>query len=114
MDPDGQRAAGENGAPNLRFGSLIRAEGVECNVDEHTCPTSLLGGFLDFENLAALVLAALGAGAMGQLLLVAYRALGEAGGSEKIMGTTIGSAARRVAPFRIRHDAIPFKISLLL
>ena len=39
----------------------------------------LLGGFLGIEDRASLVLAALGAGAMGKLLLVAIRALGKAG-----------------------------------
>jgi hypothetical protein len=54
-----------------------------------TCQDSryrdLLSGFFHFENLAALVLAALGAGAMGQLLLVARRTLGEAGSGEEVV-----------------------------
>jgi hypothetical protein len=65
-------------------------------------------GFLHIKNGTALVLAALGAGAMGQLLLVAVGALGDPGSRKEIVSTAIGSAARRVAPFRIRHDAIPF------
>jgi hypothetical protein len=40
---------------------------------------------------------------MGQLFLVAAGALGEAAGGQKVMGAAVGSAARRVAPFRIRH-----------
>ena len=73
------------------------------------CVTSgLLGGFLRLDDGTALVLATFGAGTVGKLLLVAVRALGEAGGSEEVVGTSIGGAARRVAPFRIRHNAIPF------
>ena len=69
---------------------------------------SLLCGFLGLKHRAALVLSALGAGAMGKLLLVAVRALRQAGRGEEVVGAAIGGAARRVAPFRIRHGAIPF------
>jgi hypothetical protein len=68
----------------------------------------LLGSFLDVQHGAALVSAALGAGAMGQLLLVAVRTLGNTYGGEEVVGAAVGGAARRVAPFRIRHDKIPF------
>ena len=68
----------------------------------------LLGGFLGLDDGATLVLAALGAGAMRELLFVAIRTLRKASGSEEVVSTAIGGAARRVAPFRIRHDAIPF------
>ena len=66
-------------------------------------------GFLHFQHGAAFVRSALGAGAMGQLLLVAVRALGEPGCGEKVVGTADGGTARGVAPFRIRHDAVPFE-----
>ena len=69
---------------------------------------SILLGFLDFQHGAAFIRSALGAGAMGQLLFVAVRALREPGGGKKVVGTAEGGAARGVAPFRIRHDAIPF------
>ena len=68
----------------------------------------LLRGFLRIQNRTALVLSALGTGAMGKLLLMAVRALRNTSLSQKIVGTAVGAAARRVAPFRIRHDAIPF------
>jgi len=68
----------------------------------------LLGGFLDVENGAAFVGAALGAGVVGKLLLVTVGALGDAAGGQKIVRPAIGGTARRVAPFRIRHGAIPF------
>jgi hypothetical protein len=74
------------------------------------CSRSKLLGFLHFQNCTAFVLAALGAGAMGQLLLVAVGAFGDTRGREEIMSTAIGGAARRVAPFRIRHGAIPFGV----
>jgi len=75
---------------------------------------SLLGGFLDVQNGAALVCAALGASAVGQLLFVAVGALRDARGRQKVVGAAIGCAARRVAPFRIRHGAIPFVFRPLL
>jgi hypothetical protein len=42
---------------------------------------------------------------MRQLLLVTVRALGDAGGSQEVMCAAVGSTARRVAPFRIRHGS---------
>jgi hypothetical protein len=45
----------------------------------------LARGFLDVDHGAALVLAALGAGAMGQLLLVAVGALRDADGGQKVV-----------------------------
>jgi hypothetical protein len=53
----------------------------------------LARSFLDIEDGAALVLAALGAGAMGQLLLVAVGALGNAHGGEEVMRAAQGGAA---------------------
>jgi hypothetical protein len=78
VDPHGQSFASENSPANLRFRSFIGAYSVKRNVDEHG--RRLLGFFLDFDNGAALVLAALGAGAMGELLLVAGGALGDTHG----------------------------------
>jgi hypothetical protein len=63
----------------------------------------LLGGFFDFEDVAALVDAALGAGAVGELLLVAVGALGDADGGKEVVRAAEGSAALGVTPFRIRH-----------
>jgi hypothetical protein len=64
----------------------------------------LLGCFLDVQNGTALVSAAFGAGAVRELLLVAVRALGDADGGKKVVRAAKRGAARRVAPFRIRHD----------
>src|ERR1700685_1767568 len=68
----------------------------------------LLGCFLDVQHGAALVGPALGAGAMRQLLLVTVGALGDADGGQEVVRAAVGSSARRMAPFRIRHDKIPF------
>jgi len=65
---------------------------------------SILLGFLDLQHGAAFIHSAFGAGAMGQLLLVAARALGEPGCGEKVVGTAVSCTARGVAPLRIRHD----------
>jgi hypothetical protein len=73
----------------------------------------LLRGFLRIQHRTPLVLSALGAGVMGKLFLVAVRTLRNTGLGQKIVGAAVGSAARRVAPFRIRHDAIPFAFSPL-
>jgi hypothetical protein len=50
---------------------------------------------------------------MGQLFLVAVGAFREPGRSQKIVRTSESGAARGMAPFRIRHDAIPFKFDPL-
>jgi hypothetical protein len=69
---------------------------------------SLLGSFFDVQNLAAVVDAAFGAGAVGLLLFVAIRAFAQGRLDEKIMGAAVGGSARGVAPFRIGHGKIPF------
>ena len=110
VDPHGQSLAGEDRPANLRLGSFVGAYGVKRNIDEHG-RGNLLGCFLDVQHGAALVLAALGAGAMGQLLLVAGGALGDAHGGQKVVRAAKCGAARRVAPFRIRHDKNSFRFS---
>jgi hypothetical protein len=57
----------------------------------------------DFDHFAALVETAARAGAMGQLLLMALGALGDAGAGQPIMGATGGGAALGVAALGIRH-----------
>jgi hypothetical protein len=111
VDPYRQSAASKNGSPDLWFGSFVGTYGVENNVNEHVW-LRLLDGFLDVQHGAALVGSALGAGAMGQLLLVAVGALGDADGGQKVVRAAKGSAARRVASFRIRHDS-SFRASAL-
>jgi hypothetical protein len=72
--------------------------GAQANTDR------LLGCFLDVQNGTALVCAAFGAGTMRELLLMAVGAFGNADSSEKVVRTAKRGAARRMAPFRIRHD----------
>jgi hypothetical protein len=74
VDPYGQRAASHDCAPDFRLGSVVRTDGVERYVVEHWS-LSLLGCFFYVQNNASLVLATLGAGAMGKLLLVTVGAL---------------------------------------
>jgi hypothetical protein len=110
VDTNWQSLAGENRPANLRLGSFVGAYGVKRNINEHK-RGKLLGCFLDINHGAALVLAALGAGAMGELLLVASGALGDPYSGQKVVRTAKGGAARRVAPFRIRHNKNSFRVS---
>jgi hypothetical protein len=68
----------------------------------------MLACFLDREDLAALVGAALAADTMGQLALMAVGALGEAGGGEEVVAAALGSPLFGMAPFWVRHCSIPF------
>jgi hypothetical protein len=67
--------------------------------------TAELCGFFYFQNVTALVSAALGASVMGQLALMAVGTLRRAGGGEKVMGAAAGAAALGVASFWIRHGS---------
>ena len=69
---------------------------------------SLTGGFLDGDDGAALVLATLATCLVGELLLLAVGANRHANGGQVVVRAAQCSAAHRVAPFRIRHGAIPF------
>jgi len=62
-----------------------------------------LAGFFHFEDFAALVLPALAAYTVGQLALVAVRALRGADWSKEVMAAALGRALFGVAAFRIRH-----------
>jgi hypothetical protein len=63
----------------------------------------MLVGFFDRGNFAPLIGAALAAGAMGELALVAVGTLGGAGGGEEVVGAALGCALLGVAPFGVRH-----------
>ena len=97
---------GRSRRPRLRPLCIMAYSSALCGLSR------LLRGFLRVQHCPALVLSALRAGAMGKLLLMAVRALRNTGLSQEVVGTAIGAAARRMAPFRIRHDAIPFAFSL--
>src|SRR5258708_2911689 len=68
--------------------------------DEHDFQ---LAGFFDFEDVASLVGAALGAGAMRHLLLVAIRALGKRVAFEGIVRAPRRGALLGVSSFWIGH-----------
>jgi hypothetical protein len=59
--------------------------------------------FLDFDDFTALVLAALGANAVGQHGLVAFGALGQTGALQVIVRAARGGALLGVASFWIWH-----------
>ena len=51
----------------------------------------MLAGFFGHENVASLIRTALTAGNVGELTLMAVRALGEAGGGKKVVAAALGS-----------------------
>jgi hypothetical protein len=64
-----------------------------------------LACLFDVQNFAALVVAALGTGAVRHLALVAVGALGKRVAFQCIMGATSACARFGVSPFRIWHDS---------
>jgi hypothetical protein len=64
----------------------------------------LAASLFDLDDFATFIVAALRAGTMRQLALVAIGALGQRLGRQMIVGTTLGCARLRMTPFRIRHD----------
>jgi hypothetical protein len=63
--------------------------------------------FGDLDHIASLVFSAMRANTVWELLIMAIRALGQAGGFQRVMGTPRGSAALRVSAFGIWHFSIP-------
>ena len=120
MSPDrpgghGRRATAARTAPRISgFGGLVGAHCIDDDVDRHRAGTGFLlndgvfSWFLDGEDVTALVRSALAAGAVGELALMAVRALGESGGGQEIVAAALGGALLGVAPFWIRHCSIPF------
>jgi hypothetical protein len=64
-----------------------------------------LAGFFDVENFAALIVATLGAGAMGHLFLVTVGALSKGMSLESVMGAPRRCALLGVSAFWIRHGS---------
>jgi hypothetical protein len=67
-----------------------------------------LTGLFDLNDFTALVVAALGAGAMRKLGFVTVRALAGGNCGEVIVSATESRALLGMSPFRICHDRLPF------
>jgi hypothetical protein len=111
--------ASQDGPANLWFGGFVGTHCVNDDVYRHSAQHRSvqvddselsLDSFFGCQDGSALVLAALAAGAVGQLALVAVGALGEAGGGEEVVAAALGSPLLGVAPFWIRHCSIPFEV----
>jgi hypothetical protein len=71
-----------------------------------------LTGLLDFYDFTALVVAALGAGAVRELAFVTIGTLAERACGEVVVGAAEGRALLGVSPFGICHDGLPFQFSV--
>ena len=89
-----------NGTLDLRFGRPVRTHRVQSYDAWHGMG---LAGFFDFKDFTALVVAALGAGTMRHLALVAVWTLRQRVPFQCIMGTPCRGALFGVSSFRIRH-----------
>jgi len=108
VDADGELAACGHGTANLGVRGFVGAHGVEDDVGQHAvCVWMSLVPGLDFrfggEDGAALVLAALGAGVMGELALLAVGADVAVWEGEEVVGAAFGGALLGVAALGIRH-----------
>jgi|SRR5271155_5432646 len=90
-----------DGPFDLRLRPAVRAHRVQGYDAWHG--VAALAGFLDVQNFAAFVVAALGAGTMRHLALVAIRTFREGMALERIMSTPASGAGFRVSPFWIWH-----------
>src|SRR5579872_5115730 len=86
---------------DFRLGPAVRAHRVQGYDAWHG--RVALTGFLDFQNFAAFVIAALGAGPMRHLALMAVRAFRECVTFERIVSAPVSGACLRVPPFWIWH-----------
>src|SRR5271167_407024 len=86
---------------DLRLGPAIRAHRVQGYDAWHGA--AALAGFLDAQNFAAFVIAALGAGTMRHLALVAVWTFGECMALEGVVGAPASGACFGVSPFWIWH-----------
>src|ERR1700674_3591267 len=86
---------------DLRLWPTVRAHRVQGYDAWHG--VAALAGFLDIQNLTAFVIAALGAGTMWHLALVAVRTFRECMALEGVMGAPASGACFRVSPFWIWH-----------
>src|ERR1700674_90931 len=86
---------------DLRLWPTVRAHRVQGYDAWHG--VAALAGFLDIQNLTAFVIAALGAGTMWHLALVAVRTFRECMALKRVMGAPASGACFRVSPFWIWH-----------
>src|SRR5579864_4923359 len=96
--------SGLNRALNFRSRGAIRTHRIQSYDAWHGVACGCLAGFFDFHYFSSFVIAALGAGAMRHLLLVAVRALGEGVLGKRIVGTAGRGSFLRMSPFRIWHE----------
>jgi hypothetical protein len=66
--------------------------------------TNLTGGLFDLNDFAALIVAALEAGPVGQLALVAIGTFGQGLRRQMIVGAALGRARLGMTPFWIWHE----------
>src|SRR5580704_16730787 len=86
---------------DLRLWPAVRAHRVQGYDAWHG--VAALAGFLDVQNFATFVVAALGAGPMRHLAFMAIRTFGECVALKGVMGAPASGAGFRVSPFWIRH-----------
>ena len=95
---------------DFRLRGTIRTHRVERYDAWHRVEN--LAGLFDFQNLAALIVAAFGAGAMWHFALVTIWALGERVAAQRVVRAPGCGALLRVSPFWIGHlgflSPVPF------
>src|SRR5882672_6981446 len=90
------------GAFDLGLGGLVGPHRIQSDYAGHG--GKKLGLLFDLEDFAALVVSALRADAVRQLLLVTVGTLGERVLGERVVGAASRCAFLRVSAFRIWHD----------
>jgi hypothetical protein len=116
MNPHVELPRSKDSPANLRLGGFVGTHCVYNDVSRHQQGSDRSAGagleelacFFGHKNVATLIRAALLAGTMGKLALMAVRALGEAGRGQEVVAAALRSPLLGVAPFRIRHCSIPF------
>jgi hypothetical protein len=100
------------GAFDFRLGSVVPSHGVKGDGCHFAVWNALR--FSYFDHFAVLVFATEHAGAVRQNRLMARRTLGDALYLQMVMRTAAGSAALRMAPFRVWHgESLSFSFRLL-
>jgi hypothetical protein len=87
---------------NFRRGRVVATHCIDSDGYHAGVLRRLFGG--DFDDFPAFIVAAVRAGAVGELHFVALGALGEAGSLQRVMGAALGRATITVASFGIGHS----------